>query len=521
MSWVLTTPLAIPFVTAVAAYLLRHGPHAAWISVAGAAAQLVASGVLMVAVLNEGVIAGQMGAWPAPFGITLVADLLSAVMVVITAITALAVAVYALGDVSETQERLGYHALFQVLIAGVTGAFLTGDLFNLYVWFEVMLIASFGLLVLGGSRAQLDGGIKYVTLNLVSTILFLTGVGLLYGMTGTLNMADLAVTVPQLEQQGLLTVVAVLFMIAFGVKAAVFPLFFWLPAAYHTPAFSVSAVFAGLLTKVGVYALIRMFTLVFTGDVAFTHTILLWVAGFTMVTGVLGAAAQQDFRKILSFHIVSQIGYMILGLALFTPLAIVGAVFYLVHHIIVKANLFLVSGVANRLTGSTELGRIGGLYASAPLLAALFLVPAFSLAGFPPLSGFWAKYVVVKASLDAEAWILAAAALVVGALTIYSMTKIWAEAFWKPHPDGTAPALSAIPVRERVALVAPIAGLAALTCVIGFAPEPFVRFAEASAAQLIDPSDYIATVLGPDAAPGTDAREVALAPATGVAESPR
>ncbi len=502
MSWVLSIPLAIPFLTAVACYLTRDTPRAAWISVVGSALLLAASAVLMAQVLAEGVIAGQMGGWPAPFGITLVADLLSAVMVVITAITALAVAVYALADVSAVQERMGYHALFQVLIAGVTGAFLTGDLFNLYVWFEVMLIASFGLLVLGGTREQLDGGIKYVTLNLVSTILFLSGIGLLYGMTGTLNMADLAVTVPQLENQALVTVVAMMFMIAFGVKAAVFPLFFWLPAAYHTPAFSVSAVFAGLLTKVGVYALIRMFTLVFTGDTEFTHTILLWVAGFTMVTGVLGAAAQQDFRKILSFHIVSQIGYMILGLALLTPLAIVGAVFYLVHHIIVKANLFLVSGVANRLTGSTELGRIGGLYASAPLLAVLFLVPAFSLAGFPPLSGFWAKYVVVKASLDAEAWVLAAAALVVGALTIYSMTKIWAEAFWKPHPEGRAPLLSALPVRDRVALVSPIAALAVLTCVIGLAPEPFVQFAERSATQLIDPSDYVATVLGADAAEG-------------------
>jgi energy-converting hydrogenase Eha subunit H len=229
----------------------------------GSVLSLFASGALMVAVLREGVVAAQMGQWAAPFGITLVADLLSAVMVVITAITGLAVAVYALSDIDAEKERLGYHALFQVLIAGVTGAFLTGDLFNLYVWFEVMLISSFGLLVLGGSREQIDGGIKYVALNLISTILFLSGTGLLYGMTGTLNMADLSLAVREVENQGLLTVVAMMFMIAFGVKAAVFPLFFWLPAAYHTPAFSVSAVFAGLLTKVGVYALIRMFTLVF------------------------------------------------------------------------------------------------------------------------------------------------------------------------------------------------------------------------------------------------------------------
>jgi multicomponent Na+:H+ antiporter subunit D len=211
---------------------------------------------------------------------------------------------------------------------------------------------------------------------------------------------------------------------------------------------------------------------------------------------VLGAAAQSDFRKILSFHIVSQIGYMILGLALFTPLAIVGAVFYLVHHIVVKANLFLVSGVAQRLTGSTELGRIGGLYKSSPLLAVLFLVPAFSLAGFPPLSGFWAKYLLVKASLDVGAWFVAFVALAVGLLTIFSMTKIWGEAFWKPHPEGIEPKVAALPRGDLWALVLPIAGLAALTVFIGLNPEPFVQFAERSAAQLLDPADYVATVLG-------------------------
>ncbi|MEO1455390.1 MAG: proton-conducting transporter membrane subunit, partial [Pseudomonadota bacterium] len=263
-----------------------------------------------------------------------------------------------------------------------------------------------------------------------------------------------------------------------------------------TPAFSVSAVFAGLLTKVGVYALIRMFTLVFDHDIAFTHQILLWVAVFTMVTGVLGAAAQQDFRKILSFHIVSQIGYMILGLALYTPLAIVGAVFYLVHHIVVKANLFLVAGVAQRLTGSTDLRKIGGLYKSSPMLGALFLIPAFSLAGFPPLSGFWAKYLLVKASLDLEAWFIAFVALAVGLLTIFSMTKIWGEAFWKPHPDGLEPVMGTLDRSVIWPLVLPIAGLATLTIIIGLNPEPFVQFAERSADQLLNPEAYVRAVLG-------------------------
>ncbi|MEL7130997.1 MAG: Na+/H+ antiporter subunit D [Pseudomonadota bacterium] len=499
MTWTLATPLVLPFLTAVLAFLTRASGVGRWFSVAGNAVLLAAAVLLLARVLNQQVIAAQMGNWAAPFGITLVADYLSAVMVVITAITALAVSVYALTDIDNRKEHLGYHALFNILIGGVIGAFLTGDLFNLYVWFEVMLISSFGLLVLGGKKEQIDGGIKYVTLNLISTILFLSGIGLLYGITGTLNMADIARSLPEVENQGLVTVIAMMFMVAFGVKAAVFPLFFWLPASYHTPAFSVSAVFAGLLTKVGVYALIRMFTLVFDADIGFTHTVLLWIAALTMITGVLGAAAQNDIRKILSFHIVSQIGYMIMGLALFTPLAMAGAVFYLVHHIVVKANLFLIAGVAERTAGSTDLNRIGGLYKSAPLLAVLFFVPAFSLAGFPPLSGFWAKYVLVAAALEDSAWIIAAVALLVGLLTIFSMTKIWAEAFWKPHPDGLEPDLTTLSPKAKRHLLLPIAGLAIMTLVIGFYPQPFVAFAEAAAAQLLDPTDYMTTVLGEDA----------------------
>ena len=497
MSWYLTLPIVIPLATAILVALQRSGAAAGrWLSVGGSFLLLAAAVALVAQVWRHGVIVAQMGSWAAPFGITLVADLLSAAMVAITAIIGLAVAIYALADIDARREALGYHTLYQVLLAGVCGAFLTGDIFNLYVWFEVMLIASFGLMVLGGDKAQLDGGIKYIALNLVSTVLFLSGIGLLYGLTGTLNMADLHLAVREVEQTGLVTVVAVFFMVAFGIKAAVFPLFFWLPASYHTPPVAVSAIFAGLLTKVGVYALIRVFSLIFTQDIGYTHALLLAVAGLTMVTGVLGAAAQDGFRKVLSFHIVSQIGYMIMGLALFTPLALVGAVFYLVHHIIVKANLFLVSGVANRLTGSFELTRIGGLYKSAPLLAVLFLVPALSLAGIPPLSGFWAKFLLVKASLDIGAYMIAATALVVGLLTVYSMTKVWAEAFWKPHPAGTAPVMVLLDQRERLALLLPIAALAALTVAIGLFPEPFVAFAERAAGQLLDPTAYVRAVLG-------------------------
>ncbi len=496
--WLTILPAIVPIAVGILAFLApaRHSVQGG-IAVAGSLVLLVLSFLLMWEVWHNGILAVQMGTWAAPFGITMVADRLGAAMVVITAIVGVAVSVYALTDIDEGRMRFGFHPMLQVLLGGVCGAFLTGDLFNLYVWFEVMLIASFALLVLGGEKAQLDGAVKYVALNLISTISFLAAIGLLYGMTGTLNMADLHLRIQEVDNDGLVAVIAVLFIVAFGIKSAMFPLFFWLPASYHTPPVAVAAVFSGLLTKVGVYALIRMFTLIFTGDTPYTHGILLVAAGLTMLSGVLGAACQSAFRRILSFHIVSQIGYMVMGLALYTPLAIAGAVFYLIHHIIVKANLFLVSGVAERVAGGDALGRIGGLYKSQPLLAVLFLIPAFSLAGFPPLSGFWAKFILVKASLEAESYAIAATALVVGLLTIFSMTKIWGEAFWKPHPDGDAAATQGgLTSRQKWQLMGPIAGLAALTVIIGLFAAPFLDYAIVSAEELMDPAPYVRAVLG-------------------------
>jgi multicomponent Na+:H+ antiporter subunit D len=380
------------------------------------------------------------------------------------------------------------------LVLGVQGAFVTADIFNLYVWFEVLLIASFILLSLGGERAQLEGAIKYVALNLLSSALFLAGVGILYGMAGTLNMADLARYVQDHPDQKLLTAVSFLFLTAFGIKAAMFPLFFWLPASYHTPPPAVSAVFAGLLTKVGVYALIRIFTLVFTAQTALTHGIILGGAAFTMITGVLGAASQIHMRRILSFHIVSQIGYMVMGLGLFTPLALAGSIFYLIHHIIVKTNLFLVAGYVRRVCGTEELARLGGLYRSRPLAAALFLVPALSLAGLPPLSGFFAKLLLVLAAIRHSAWIVAGVALGVGLLTLYSMMKIWAAVFWgAPGPDSPAPE-RADPDAGRHLLL-PVLGLALLTVAIGFGAGPVYTLSRQAAESLLEPSRYIAAVL--------------------------
>jgi len=498
---ILILPLLLPLLFAVVMLLLwkRRGLHRV-LNLAESLLSLGASGMLLARVLSRGILTLAVGGWPAPFGVVLVADLFSALMVVITAVVALATALYSLGNMDPGREKFLYYPLLQFLLMGINGAFLTGDIFNLYVWFEVMLISSFVLLALGGERGQIEGAIKYVILNLLSSAIFLAAAGILYGIAGTLNMADLARMLPALGRPELLTVVAVLFMIAFGVKAAIFPLFFWLPASYHTPPAAISAIFAGLLTKVGVYALIRFFTTIFVHDTGFTHTLLLLSALLTMLTGVLGAAAQNDFRRILSFHIISQIGYMILGLALFSPLAIAGAVFYIIHHIIVKTNLFFVSGVVARMKGSFQLKEIGGVYAVHPLLGLLFLIPALSLAGIPPLSGFWAKFLVIQAGLELGDVLAVGVALAVGLLTLFSMSKIWNEVFWKDDPRGEGEQSG--PVHwpgspgQRKLMLAPVVLLALITVVIGLYAAPFFDLARQAAAQLLDNSGYIHAVLG-------------------------
>jgi len=499
----LVLPVLIPMLTGIVT-LLWQRPRGLqrWASVVGATSLLVTALGLLARVWHEGILTTQLGNWPPPYGIILVADLLSAIMVTLTGVIGLACALYALASLDPARERFGYHSLYHFLLMGVCGAFLTGDLFNLYVWFEVMLMASFVLLALGGERGQMTGAIKYVTLNLLSTALFLTALGLLYGVAGTLNMADLARKIAALDEPqplGVVTTLAMLFLAAFGIKAAAFPLFFWLPASYHTPPVVVTAVFAGLLTKVGMYALIRLFTLIFVHDVGYTHTLILIIAGLTMVTGVLGAVAQYEFRRLLSFHIISQIGYLLMGLGLFSPLALAGAVFFTFHVSVAKTALFLVSGVTERLRGTYDLKDLGGLYRTHPGLAVLFLISAMSLAGMPPLSGFFAKLSLVQAGLALGQYSIVAVALGVSLLTLFSMLKIWNEAFWKSPPLPTL-----MPGEEgsggqdaRLSLrLLPIGLLATVSIALGLGAGPLFALALRAGEQLLNPAAYIQAVLG-------------------------
>mgnify|MGYP006270202709 CR=1 FL=1 len=503
----LVLPLLVPLVAALAGLALP-GKRRVQLScgLAGSAVLLASTLGLAASAADGGVRALALGSWAAPFGIVLVLDLTSAIFLAVCAFTGFAVALFAafhrLGDPLDRW----YFPLQNFLLVGVNGAFLTGDLFNLFVWFEVMLIASFVLMVVGGRRPQLEGGVKYVVINLVASAFFLTGVGIIYGKTGTLNLADLALIVGEGgDTSRFVRAGTALVFAAFGVKAGLFPLFFWLPASYHTPAPVVTALFAGLLTKVGIYSFLRVATLLVGDRFAAWQDVFLWVAALTMITGVLGAAAQFEMRKILSFHIISQVGYLLAGLAMFTPLGLAAGIFYFVHNNLAKTNLLLVSAWVEHRRGTVDLARIGGFYRSSVGCSLLFLVSALALAGIPPLSGFWAKLGIVRAGLEGGFPWLTAAALAVGMMTLFSMTKIWAEAFWKADPaveaDGGEPPVpvgagAGSPVRFGLV---PMTVVAAAILGLSVFGEPVFALSETAAGQLLDPSGYVEAVLGTEA----------------------
>ena len=497
MNWLLTAPIFVPLLgAAFATIAYRHRNVQRAIALISLAVVLALSIVLLVRVEADGVQSLQVGAWPAPIGITLVADMFSVLMLVVSIVTVLAVLVFAIGQPRCDLDQPVFHPVYLVMAAGVSLSFLTGDLFNLFVAYEITLAASYVLLTLGGRREQVRSGMTYIIINVVASTLFVVGIAWVYAATGTMNMADLAGKIGELPD-GVQTALSLFLFIVFGIKAAIFPLFFWLPDSYPTARTPVTAVFAGLLTKVGVYSIIRTQTLMFPEHRP--STVLLVFAGFTMVVGVLGAIAQNDMKRILSFHIVSQIGYMILGLGLFTVSGIAGAVFFIVHQIPVKTALSLATGLVEQGTGSTALNRVGGLLRRAPLVAAVFLLAALSLAGIPPLSGFVGKLAILEAGIGVESYAIVGIAILVSLFTLFSMVKIWNGVFWGTAEDPTIRLAAAGP-DARLAIPGLMNGatvaLVLVTLGIALFGGPLYEMSTTAAQGLVDPSAYVQAVLG-------------------------
>jgi len=484
-------PVLIPLAAGIALIATRTRPAVSRkVAIGANLVGMAIALVLLGRVRDHGVQVLQFGGWPAPFGISFAVDMLGALMVMVTMVVSTATLVFAAWSLDEARQRTLFYPLFQFLIMGVNGSFLTGDLFNLFVWFEVLLISSYALMALGSEDYQLQETFKYVVINAFSSILFLLGLSIIYSLTGTLNMADIATKMPSVDAPGLKAAAAVTLFVVFGLKGGLFPLYVWLPRSYYAPPTVISGLFGGLLTKVGVYALFRVVALIFADTVSFTLPLLVVISGCTMLFGVLGALSQWDFKRILSYHIVSQIGYMIMGLAIFTPLALAGAIFYIVHHILVKTALFLIAGTVEKLRGTTHLSRLGGLVDTAPGLSCLFVVAGLSLAGAPPLSGFVAKFMLIRAGLESSAYGIVAVSVLVSFLTLFSMMKIFRYAFWRK-----APALDA-PSAGKLARLGAVTALVLLGVVLGLGAALAVPYAFLAAQQLADPSSYVTAVLG-------------------------
>ena len=525
-------PVLLPLLGAALSLAVRRSPLLQRVTSTVALTGLVVVAAILVVVTDrQGPEVLWVGAWREPLGISLVADRLSALMLLVSGVVILVVLIFSIAQGQEDDETdtpmTIFHPTYLVLAAGVSNAFLAGDLFNLFVGFEILLYASYVLLTLGGAEQRIHAGTTYVVVSLISSSIFLIGIAATYAATGTVNLAQLAIRLGGLEP-GVLLVLQLCLLTAFAIKAAVFPLSAWLPDSYPTAPAPVTAVFAGLLTKVGVYAMIRVQTLLFPESPL--HGLLMWAALLTMVIGILGAVSQSGLKRILSFTLVSHIGYMVFGIALGTAHGMAGAIFYVVHHITIQTALFLIAGLVERLGGTTSLDRLAGLAVASPVLSILFFVAAMNLSGIPPLSGFLAKIGLFHAGIEFGtplSWALVAGGIVTSLLTLYALAKVWSQAFWRPIAETPAPAEVAAtlasgsvdvpddvdPATARTAvltdepstsrampplMLAATATMTAVGLVITLAAGPLFAYTQRAAADLKQRTPYITSVLPPE-----------------------
>lgn len=491
MNNILVLPVVIPVLTGIILIFFRSQIQIQrWLSLAAILSVTGISLYILNMIQNIGVIRLDFGNWQPPFGILFVGDSFSLLLVFTTSIVAALCLVYAFYSIGQKREQMFFYPFVLLMVAGVNGSFLTGDLFNLYVCFEVMLLASYALITLGGTKPQLKESIKYVAINVLSSWFFLVAIAYLYGTVGTLNMAHLSERIAEAGQTPLLTVISILFLLVFGLKAGLL-LYFWLPGSYSVPPTAVAALFGALLTKVGIYAMFRMFTLLFYHEPSITHTIIGIMAGITLIGGSLGAIAYKDIRQIISFNVVIAVGFILVGLAVATPAAIEGSIYYLIHDMIVKAALFLIAGSMVALAGTAMIDRMSGLIRHYPVLGWLFFIIMLALAGIPPLSGFMGKILIGQGAVEGGSYILLALSLISSIFVLYSLLRIFLNCFWG---ESTTSEDEVVPLSKG--WIIPCILLTAASIGLGFGAEYVAPYVTDAAHTLTNPYIYIDAVLG-------------------------
>lgn len=490
MNNLLVLPMLLPVLAGVILIFFRKHLHTQrWLSFVVMLANTGIGIFLLHHIANNGMIRLDFGGWKPPFGILFVADSFAMLLVVTTSIVAAICLLYAFSSIGKQREKLFFYPFVNFLVAGVNGSFLTGDLFNLYVNFEIMLLASYVLIAFGSTRSQLKESIKYVVINVVSSFIFLIGIAYLYGAVGTLNMAHISSRVAEAGQSPILTVIGFMFLLVFALKSGLL-LYHWLPGSYSVPPTALAALFSALLTKVGIYAMFRIFTLIFYHEGMITHQFIGIMAGLTLIGGSIGAIAYKDIRLIASYNVVIAVGFILVGLAVATPTALEGSIYYLIHDMIAKALLFLVIGTMITLTGSSKINQMSGLIRNYPALGWIFFIVLLSLAGVPPLSGFIGKLLVGQGAVESEAFVLVALAFVSSIFVLYSLLRIFLSCFWGE---------STINIDEEKPLAMgwlfPCILLTIGTIALGLGAESLAFYVKDAAHTLLHPEVYVDAVM--------------------------
>lgn len=491
----LLLPIIIPFFFGmILMFGQKNLKYQRTFSLLGIGIALISAISLLIKVKNDGIQKVTFGNWPVPFGITMVSDMVSVLLVTTTLLIAFFVVWYGFGSITKERERFFYYPGIMFILTGVNGAFTTGDIFNLFVFFEVLLMASYLLIVLGGEKGQLKGSIKYILINVISSALFVITVAFLYSVVGTLNMADIAVKIAEVNQPGIVTVIAVLFLMVFGLKAAIFPLYFWLPTSYASAPIPVLTLFGALLTKVGIYAITRTYTLFFVHDLSYTHDLLMALAIATIIAGCIGALAYFDMKLIIIYNIVIAVGVILFGVSQMNEVSLKGAMFYLVHDMLIKAALFMLIGIIIYITGTSDLRKIGGLMKKYPALGWFYLIAAFGLAGIPPLSGFVGKLLIAQGGFEAGSMWSSIFILASSLLVLLSVIRIFLYAFWGEEKATTGK----VDKKVYQTLFVPTVLLVLITVAYGVGAEWITPFMDDAAKLLHDPSIYIDAVMKED-----------------------
>lgn len=490
MNNIIVLPLIIPIFTAIILVFLRNYVMLQRvISFITMIAVSFISVVLLNTIQTEGIIRLDFSGWLPPFGILFVADSFSVILVLTASIVTALCLLYAFSTIGERHEKMFFYPFVLFLIAGVNGSFLTGDIFNLFVCFEVMLLASYVLVALGGERVQLRESFKYVLINVLSSWIFLVALAFLYGTVKTLNMAHIAERVAEVGQDPLITTVALIFLIVFSLKAGLL-LFFWLPGSYSVPPTTVQALFAALLTKVGIYALFRTFTLMFPLDTDVTHTIIGIMAGLTIIAGCMGALQGRDIRTIATYNVVIGVGFILIALAVGTESAMSGAVYYLIHDMLAKALLFLIIGMMIYLTGETKIDNMSGLIRNYPLFGWLYFTVMLALVGIPPLSGFIGKVLIGQGAIEAGSYILLLVGFGSSIIVLYSLLRIFLSSFF-------GETIIVVDDEKPLPKVAYTSLILLTLCIVfvGLNAETLSVYVQDAANTLVNPSIYIDAVL--------------------------